>query len=142
MAKLNICDLCKKPADTDHRLSLFKKTGKKHEGKKLFEICQGCFSTILGALNSAPDKPVYLVQSGNVARMPVQVEVAKQDTAPTIKTNTDEVSPGIFKVASNVTLEEVKKINKEIAKSCKHEKMTMDDDGRVVCAQCRKNVED
>lgn len=138
MAKINICDLCKQPGETNHRLNLFLKDGKKKLEKKEAEICAKCRSRLESAIDS--NSPLSL-SSVDVTKQNVPVAYIAQPNTLT----PEEVGNGAFKVPSQMTYAIARKLNKETAKAeagdCKHEEKSMEDNG-VVCRKCKRPVED
>lgn len=142
MARVNICDLCKEPKDTDFRLSLFKRTGKKKEEKSEAEICEPCHKQLALGLS----RKERFINFGTLVfdKMPpdplgyISPEAHKALTALT-------PPDGVVKVPSSLTPSSIKKINKSVETAnsgCKHDEKTIDDSGRVVCRSCKKSIED
>jgi hypothetical protein len=152
VAKLNICDLCKKPGETAHRLSLFKKDGKKHLDKKDAEICEGCDKRLRDAIDAAATAqttPAFIPTTfGPTSPAGIHGYVVDKPAAPKIQPQAEDKGDGVFKVKPALTREEVKAKNKAAEASpkkegCPHKEMTMDDTSmKVVCKGCGIAMED
>lgn len=143
MAKINICDLCKQPAETNHRLSLFLRDGKKKTDKKEAELCKKCYDLFLTRIESSI--PMELAAVASFAeKLSAPIKPAPGYIAQPNTLTPEEVGSGAYKVPSQMTYAIARKKNKEAAQAeageCKHEEKSMEDNG-VVCRKCHQSVE-
>ena len=145
MAKINICDLCKQPAETNHRLSLFLRDGKKKTEKKEAELCKKCYDLFLTRIESSTPMELAIVASF-AEKLSAPITPAPGYISQPNTLTPEEVGNGAFKVPSSMTYAVARKMNKETAKTeaekgeCKHEEKSMEDGG-VVCRKCHQSVE-
>lgn len=145
MAKINICDVCKQPAETNHRLSLFLKDGKKKTDKKEADVCKKCYELFLTTIESSAPLTLTITSVIAANKTPAPLAPSVGYIAQPNTLTPEEVGNGAFKVPSQMTYAIARKMNKEALKSetgeCKHEEKSMEDGG-VICRKCKRPVED
>lgn len=146
MAQISICDICKRPFETEFKLDIYKTGGGR--GRKSVkisaDICEGCVEIISSAVTASSTNPKLLGSKQVIAKEMAKLGAEAFNTLPSIDGRTappKEVEPGVFKVPSTLSNNQVRKMNHQANKDtgCKHENKTMEDSG-VICRDCRQKI--